>query len=199
MALVLLSCVIFFALLNPWNSTEEAVGRAVSLSWSRSITIEALRPVSREDWRDRIPPNASLGRCTSKLHHTQDEPAPGATEICGTPYVVDKGTGYGEVVQECRYQVYADWCAYTTQEWTKVDVLTLDGVDPYPQWPVPSLSAQQREGKRDERYQVVFDIGDRNVTYTTGDVDRFRRFEIGSRWRLEVNSRGGVRVIEPVR
>lgn len=195
-AVVLLACIIVFALFNPSNSAEEVTGVVQGMSWSRSVEIQELRQVSHEGWRDSVPANASLGRCTERLHHTQDDPAPGAKETCGTPYVVNKGTGYGEVVQDCRYQVYADWCTYTTQEWARADVIRLDGDDPFPRWPDPALSAQQRQGAREESYRVQFDTGERIVTYQTSDPDAFNRFEIGSRWVLRVNARGGAQPIE---
>jgi hypothetical protein len=198
-AVVLLACVIVFAVFNPGRSVEEVTGLVQGHSWSRSIEVEGLRDVAREDWRDRIPTGASLGRCTPKHRRTQDEPVPGATEVCGTPYVVNKGTGYGEVVQDCQYRIDDDWCSYTIQEWAKVDVITLEGADPNPRWPDLALSAQQRQGEREETYQVLFDIGERTVTYRTSDPDAFSRFQVGSRWLLRVNARGGAQPVEPVR
>jgi hypothetical protein len=197
-AVVLLACVLLFAILNPWRSSEEVTGIVQGLSWSRSIEIEGLRDVSHEGWRDKVPADASLGRCTKKHHHTQDNPAPGAEEVCGTPYTVNTGTGHGEVVQDCQYKVYADWCTYTTQAWTRVDTVTVNGSDPLPRWPDPALNAQQRQGDRDESYQVLFDTGERTVTYRTSDPNAFSRFQVGSQWLLQVNARGGVRPIEPV-
>ena len=198
LAVVLLACVIIFALFNPSSSpAKEVTGVVQDLSWSRSIEIEGLRDVSHEGWREQVPSGASLGRCTKKHHHTQDNPAPSATEVCGTPYVVDTGTGHGEVVQDCQYKVYADWCTYTTQEWAKVDVLNLQGNDPFPRWPDPVLSAQQRPGDRDETYRVLFDTGEQIVTYQTSDPNAFSRFQIGSQWLLRVNARGGAQPIEP--
>ena len=195
--LVLLACIVLFAIFNPSTPTEEAVGVVQYLSWSRSIVIEELREVSREGWRDSVPANASLGRCTERLHHTQDDPAPGAKEVCGTPYVVDKGSGYGEVVQDCRYQVYADWCSYTMQEWARGDVVTVEGEDAYPRWPDPALSARQRQGGREESYLVRFNTGERTVTYRTSDPNAFSRFQVGSEWVLKVNARGGAQPVEP--
>jgi ribosomal protein L40E len=195
-AFILLACVILFAVFNPFTPAQEIVGTVQGHSWSRSIAIEGLRDVSDEDWRDKIPAGARLGRCTEKLHHTQDHPAPGAEEVCGTPYVVNTGTGHGEVVQDCEYKVYADWCAYTTQQWTKVDVVTLEGEDRSPRWPDLALRAQQREGDRDESYQVRFDTGEEIVTYRTSDPDALNQFQVGSRWLLRVNARGGARPIE---
>ena len=195
--LALLACVLLLTVFNPWRSAKEVTGVVQGLSWSRGIEIEGLRDVEHEDWRDKIPSNATLGRCTEKHYRTQDSPAPCAEEVCGTPYTVNTGTGHGEVVQDCEYKIYADWCTYTTQEWTKVDVVTVEGSDAFPLWPDPALSAQQRQGERTESYRVLFDIGDRTVTYKTSDPDVFSRFQVGSEWRMEVNARGGVRNVEP--
>ena len=196
-AFALLACVILFAILLPRTPAQEVTGTVQGLSWSRSIEIEGLHEVSHEAWRDSIPSDAQLGRCTQKVHHTQDDPAPGAKEVCGTPYVVDTGTGHGEVVQDCQYEVYADWCTYTTQEWAKVDVVTVEGDATSPRWPDPILNAQQRLGDRDESYQVYFDTGQEVVTYRTSDPDAFNQYPIGSTWLLRVNARGAASPIEP--
>jgi hypothetical protein len=117
--------------------------------------------------------------------------------VCGTPYTVDKGTGHGEVVQDCKYEVYAEWCSYTAQEWRPVAPLTLSGNDLNPRWPDTPLAANQRAGEREERYEVVFETEDKRYTYSTSDVNTFQRCQIGSRWVLQTNALGGVRSIEP--
>ena len=153
--------------------------------------------MAKENWRDKIPSDVPLGRCTSKHHHTQDEPAPRSTEVCGTPYVLDQGTGHGAAVQDCEYHVYADWCEYKTLEWRQVDVLTLSGTNSLPQWPEPALSAQQRQGETEESYAVTFASDDQTYTYTTSDPDKFAQFQVGSQWVLKVGGLGGVAPIRP--
>ena len=69
---------------------------------------------------------------------------------------MDTGSGYGEVVQDCRYQVYEEWCDYTVEQWRVVDTVTLEGRDPNPRWPNPQLGPDQREGGREERYKCIF-------------------------------------------
>ena len=178
---------------------EEVVGQVQSVSWTRTIQIEALQDVTREDWRDEIPADAKMGRCTQKRHHTQDDPAPNATEVCGTPYTVDTGTGHGEVVQDCQYEVYAEWCTYTVQEWKQVDDVTVSGSDLSPQWPVLSLAAEQRAGEHQETYEVVFETEKKTYVYQTSDPDTFAQFQTGSRWKLKVSALGRVKPVERIR
>lgn len=177
------------------TSKEEVVGTVSAVSWERSIAIEELGPVNRSGWIDDIPAQATLGTCTQKMHHVQDDPAPGAKEVCGTPYTVDTGTGYGEVVQDCQYEVYQDWCEYTVWEWIMVDTVRVFGSDTDPVWPVLNLGPDQRQGTPTETYQVEFRTENRDYTYTTSNLDQFRQFQVGGRWELEISVLGRVKPI----
>jgi ribosomal protein L40E len=181
------------------NRTNDVIGRVETVSWTRSVAIEELGPVTHEDWRDEIPSGAVVGTCTRKIHHAQDDPTPNAEKVCGTPYTVDKGSGYGEVVQDCEYQVYADWCKYTVDEWQQVDVATLSGNDLKALWPNLQLGTDQREGEQAESYKIVFNSDGKTYTYQTDDADEFARCQIGSRWVLKVNTFNAVTSIEPAR
>jgi ribosomal protein L40E len=187
-------CVIVVLALIP---SGQVVGQVQSVSWERSIEIEALTDVRHDDWRDQIPSGVRIQSCTQKERRTQDNPAPNATEVCGTPYTVDTGTGVGKVVQDCEYHVYDDWCTYTTQEWRRVDTATASGSNYDPRWPELRLGGNQREGDRSETYKVVFQTEKRNYTYTTSNLDRFRACQVGSRWTLKTNALGGVKSIDP--
>jgi ribosomal protein L40E len=191
---VLAVCVIVVLALIP---SREMVGQVQSVQWERSIVIEALTDVTHADWRDQLPAGVRVQSCTQKERRTQDDPAPNATEVCGTPYTVDTGTGVGKVVQDCEYHVYDDWCSYTAQEWRQVDTATASGSDYDPRWPDLRLTGSQREGDRDETYKVVFQTEKKTYTYTTSDLDQFRACQIGSRWTLKTNALGGVRSIDP--
>jgi ribosomal protein L40E len=179
--------------------TSDTLGKVESARWTRSVVIEGLVPVQRETWQADIPVDAVPGSCVQKVHHTQDEPAPNAQEICGTPYTVDSGSGFGEVVQDCQYQVYADWCEYTVQEWQKIDEAVLNGTDFQPQWPVPALTTNQRAGAKAESYHIVFTTDEGDYTYQTSNADIFARCQIGSQWVLKVNTFNAVTGIEPAR
>lgn len=192
---LLLACVgIYFLFIR----TSDATARVQSVHWTRAIAIEALAPVRHENWRDQIPADAVIGTCTQKVARVQDSPAPNAKEVCGTPYTVDKGNGYGEVVQDCQYEVYADWCNYTVQEWQVVDQVVAEGDDLAPQDPqMPVLSGNQRAGGRSATYEILFDADGETYTFTTEDEELFRRAQPGSRWVLKVNTLGAVTHIEP--
>jgi hypothetical protein len=144
-----------------------------------------------------VPADAVLGYCSDKVHHTQDSAAPNSKEVCGTPYTVDTGSGYGEVVQECQYQVYEDWCDYTVQQWQVVDTVTLEGKDVNPLWPVPQLGPGQREGSREERYKCMFNADGDALTYNTSNATTFALCEVGTRWVLKVNTFNSVTGLEP--
>lgn len=179
--------------------TKDASGRVETVEWTRSISVEALVPVEHQTWHNDIPAGAVVGTCTQKVRSTQDEPAPGAKEVCGTPYTVDKGTGYGEVVQDCKYEVYDDYCAYTVPEWREVNKLVSSGADFYPHWPdTASVRSDQRLGRQEESYKIFFSVDGEDHSFTTSDEDLFMQCGIGSRWNLKINTLGVVMGIEPV-
>jgi ribosomal protein L40E len=168
--------------------TEDLVGRVQEIYWMRSIGIETQQPVSHEDWHDEIPAGGVLVGCQERLHHTESEPVANAKKVCGTPYTVDLGSGAGEVVQDCEYEVYADWCEYTLQEWQEVDAYVLTGDDHSPVWPELTLGDGEREGERLEVYTVIFVTEDDSYTYEAEDLDEYNQYQVGSQWLLEVNT-----------
>ncbi len=179
--------------------SSDIIGTVEDVSWTRSIAIEGLVPVTHENWLDEIPPGVVRGACTQKVHHIQNDPAPNAKEVCGTPYTVDTGSGYGQVTQDCQYQVYADWCEYQVQEWRKVDEVVLNGSGLNARWPDPQLGVRQREGGGEESYEILFDTDGKAYTYITHDPAEFAQFQPGSRWTLRVNKLNAVVSIEPAR
>jgi ribosomal protein L40E len=192
---VIAACAIFFVL---YNRTEDLTGTVEAINWSRSIAIEGLVPVAYEDWQDEIPAEGLVGACTQEVRRTQDEPAPNAREVCGTSYTVDTGTGAGQVVQDCKYEILEPYCEYTLDEWREVDEATLSGNDGSPRWPDLSLRADQREGERSESYKIIFSTENGQHTYTTRDQNLFNQAQIGSRWILKVNTFNTVTDIEPL-
>ena len=198
LVLTLMACFGFFLF-----STKDLGGTVAGASWERSIAVEEFGPVKHEDWKDNISFSANIDNCAPRVHHTQDNPPPdksSAKEICGTPYTVDTGSGYGDVVQDCRYEVYKDWCSYTVDEWRVVDTLTARGQDDTPRWPMLQTTGavnQRREGARSEEYEIIFDADGERYTYTTHNVTLFQQAKPGSKWILTVNKLGGVTGIEP--
>jgi predicted nucleic acid-binding Zn ribbon protein len=177
--------------------TEEVIGEVQNVNWTRTIPILALGPVDYEGWYDEIPEDAEIHGCDLEFHHTADEPSANAIEICGTPYTVDTGSGYGEVVQDCVYEIYEDWCTYTQIEWTTVDAVTVTGSNLDAYWPEVTLSEGQTEGEGEETYEVVFQTEDRSYTLATSDFNEFRQFQLNSRWVLNVNALNMLVSVEP--
>lgn len=197
-AVALLVCGVCITFVVLSRQTEDLNGSVERVTWTRHIAVEGLVPVEHEDWRDDIPVEGVVGSCSSRLNRTVDNPVENAREVCGTPYTVDTGSGRGEVVQDCRYEVYEDWCEYTLDEWREVDRLELSGNDYQPRWPNARLQAAQREGERDEEYTIVFDTEQGTYTYHTSNADLFSRAQVGTRWVLKVNAFNGVTAIEPL-
>lgn len=191
----LLSLCVCIAILS--GRTKGVTATVVGVEWTRSVAIEAIAPIDREGWWDEIPSDAQQGSCTQKYRYTSDQPEANSREVCGTPYTVDTGTGIGEVVQECVYEVSDDWCSYTEMGWTAVDTATLRGQDLYPAWPSVSLASDQRYGDQQESYSVVFNADGHTYTITPGSESEFRRYQPGSAWVLNVNTFGSVVSVEP--
>ena len=79
---------------------------------------------------------------------------PNALEVCGTPYTVDKGTGYGEVVQDCVYQIMDNMCEYTVIEWQQVDQVVEEGNDLQPIWPALALGREPARRQKERTLSV---------------------------------------------
>jgi DNA-directed RNA polymerase subunit RPC12/RpoP len=184
-SLLVLCGVIYFVLAG---RTQGIQGSVQSVAWITSITIEGLQPATHQAWRDEIPGEATIGSCSAKIHHVQDQPAENANKVCGTPYSVDQGSGYAEVVQDCQYEVYQDYCDYTVMEWNQVDVVSLQGSDYSPVWPQPQLLDNQRLGEQEQTYSVVFDTSKGQYTYQTSDFDLYQQCQLDSQWTLNINS-----------
>lgn len=176
--------------------TDAIEATVVDTEWERSIALEAFVPVSDADWIDLIPAGAEIQNCSQAYRYTSDEPVANATEVCEVT-VEDTGTGVGEVVETCEYEVYDDYCQYTILQWDVIDVVSLTGRDQDPTWPTLNLTGDEREGERSETYTITFSGSGDTYTYTTTDETLFLRAYPGSRWSLKVNSIGGVQSLEP--
>ncbi len=107
--ILVLICLAGFAFFYLGSRTQAMNGRVQSIHWERWIELQALGPVQFEDWKDQIPTGAVVGTCTQQYRLTQSEAAPGAEEVCGTPYTLDIGSGLGKVVQDCEDKIYDAW------------------------------------------------------------------------------------------
>jgi ribosomal protein L40E len=186
-----------FASLN----TSDTAASVQSVYWERIIGIEERGPVERKAWEDQIPSDAQVGRCELQVREVLDNPDPSrrSDKECGTPYVVDQGSGAGQVVQDCKYNIYDNYCEYTVLEWKEVDRVTANGTDLNPEWPSVSLQSGQREGERTEKYDVTFDAQGTIYHYSPSDATEFAQFQPGSDWTLRINMLGGVTDVLPAR
>ncbi|MBK8985705.1 MAG: zinc ribbon domain-containing protein [Chloroflexi bacterium] len=192
-AVLLLLCGAFFFFTN---RTDDVVGTVSDVQWVRTVSIEALQPVEKQNWEDQIPAGAKVLSCEQEVRSTQPDPAPNSVEVCGTPYTVDTGTGAGEVVQDCEYQIYDDFCRYTAEEWQVIDQVRLQGNDLNPRWPEFQPAAGQRAGAQDARYVIIFRTDGNTYEYSTNETE-FLQAQPGSEWILKINTFNNVNDIEP--
>ena len=192
--LLILACGIFFFFAN---RTSESTGIVQDVEWQRSVPIEAIVPVEYKDWQENVPVEGEILICTEEVRYVQSEPAPNSVEICGTPYTVDSGSGFGDVVQDCEYEVYESFCTYTVQEWSVVDTAVLTGNDYSPIWPEPTIGGEQRIGEDwEETYTIIFESGNERYVYSTNDLSLYQEAQIGSEWTLNINTFGNLLSIE---
>jgi len=176
-------------------SREDTAATVASALWTREVVLEQYGPRENTGWKADIPAEAALGGCEKKYHHTQSEPAENSEKVCGTPYVVDQGSGYGKVVQDCQYAVYQDYCEYTVDAWAAVDTLRLEGSSNrgvMPSWPETQLKSNQRYGSRSENYVIQFETDQGTLEFTTTDADLFAQAQPGTRWQLTLNGFGAI-------
>jgi hypothetical protein len=177
--------------------TETIKGTVQSVKWERSVPIEAFVPVTYSDWKDQIPSGVDVESCDDRLRSVESEPVPNSVEVCGTPYTVDTGTGYGDVVQDCEYQVYDSYCSYSINEWKQVDTATTSGGGFNAAWPSPDLTNGQRlGGDTTETYVIVFTADGDTYSYQIHDFNQFQEYPIGSTWNIDVNKLGAVVSVE---
>lgn len=194
----LVVALIIGAILFMSTGGTETIGSVQAVGWRYIIPIEELQPVQREAWHDELPSDAEVLNCVDRVRYRIDEPVAGAVEVCGTPYLVDTGTGQGQVVQDCVYEVSDDWCRYSAWEWRLSGVVAeATGSDMFPQWPAYSLGQGQRVGSATEEYLVLLLADDRQYRYSPRSLEEYRQFAPGSLWVITTNRLGGVTSIAP--
>ncbi len=186
---VLLLIVALFVLLG---RTNDVVGRVNNVQWERRIAILGYATAQHQAWRDEVPAQGEIKSCRQAERSRSNQPQPNSTEVCGTPYTVDEGSGYGKVVQDCQYIVRADLCTYTIQELQVVDTVVDRGNDLLPEWPTLQLRSKQQAGERTESFVVTFSVDGKEYTYRPNNAAAFAQFAPGSRWTLQINGLGDI-------
>ena len=186
------------ALIMLLSRTSDVSSSVSGRSWERVVSIVALQPVERSDWRSDIPAGVDLGSCEQRLFTVAEEPqGDNSVKVCGTPYSKDLGNGYAEVVQDCKFEVYADYCSYTVDEWRQVDQVVEQGTKGRPSWPVITLKEGQQEGDREEVYTIQFQTEDGLKTYRTTNENLYNSAVPGTDWNLTINAFGEIVDIQP--
>lgn len=194
---IVVLCALMIFLFSLFTRTTDTIGEVSNREWQRSVIIQQFGPVEKSGWEDQIPASASLGACEMRRHHTQNEPAANSKEICGTPYTKDSGSGYGQVVQDCVYEVYAQYCKYTIDDWSDIDTISVNGINNQSYWPKASLTQEQRYGQQTENYSITFSTDDGFYKYTTTSEQIYNSATVGSKWVLEVNAFGSITDLKP--
>lgn len=177
--------------------TDSKTATATQARWERRIDILAPIPVRGSAWQDQLPAGAANISCRPEFRYSSSEPEPGSREVCGTPYTLDTGTGMGRVVQDCEYEVYDDYCSYTTLQLGVINTAASSGVGFAPNWPALNLSGDQQIGSRNERYYCDLSDGESTYSFTVNSVAEYERCQPGSEWKIEVNGLGDVVAAEP--
>jgi hypothetical protein len=196
-ALCLVGAVVVGALMLQRDERSAVVQ---SVAWERTVEIERFDLVQHEAWQDDIPSDASMLSCKLEYFGTQPDPAPVATEVCGTPYTIDEGSGFGEVVQDCAYRVYEQMCSYNVNEWVVIDTRRASGDDLNPEWPAVPLAAQdERRGAEHESYRVTLRSDGDTFSYVPSTASEFAAFLPASEWTVTINGLGAIVGVEPAR
>lgn len=177
--------------------TETNLARVDNVNWKRSIVVLGLAPVTYSTWADQLPQDAQVNYCSERERGRSAFPTDNSQQVCGTPYLVDQGSGFGEMVQDCEYIVYDDYCEYSVIQLQPVGVIDETGSDMNPLWPETRLQQDQQLGERNEVYQITFEVDGESVVYQTRDLNEFLQFQPGSEWQLEINGFGNIVGIEP--
>jgi len=197
-----LLCALMIGLLFSLSAPRDSIQSQVeSVGWQTGVEILALAPVLHSTWKDEIPQGAVIGDCRDRVFQLVNSEPIGENydKVCGTPYTIDTGSGVGQVVQDCQFQVYRLYCQFTTQEWTVLSVSRLRGNDLSPQYASPQLKTGQRVGSDTASYQVIFESDKGKYTYNPGSLSEYQRFSVGSHWILNINAFGQIVSIEPAR
>ncbi len=193
LGVIAIAAVIVFIVMS--GRTNQVSAAVSDLRWQRSIEILEMQPVPSSAWQEDVPAQAQNVACRDEYKETSSEPAPNATEVCGTPYTVDAGSGAGQVVQDCEYQVYASYCDFTNLGLVVVNVAEALGSDNQPYWPLANLQTGQQEGNHIEAYRVTFSAAGQSYVYDTSDALEFGQYSLGSQWLLDVNTFGKVNAV----
>ena len=180
---------IYFAFLK----TDQTTAVVTNTEWKTQVEILGLVNKSARDWYDEIPSDGTIEDCTKEVRKKSDTYVSGSVEECGEPYLVDRGNGFSEKVQDCIYKVYDDYCTYTYLDWGVISVKTATGQDSNPRMPVINLGNNQKQGSENATYAVsLLDEKGNKYSYYPSTIDEYRTFSLEDVYHIEVNGIGNI-------
>jgi hypothetical protein len=179
-------------------STSEKTAILDRGQWQRAITVEENRWIEHAAWEDAVPSNAIV--ISSRQEKFGTEKIQTGTERKKTGQK-DKGNGFFEDVYQdvpvyTERDVYKNKVTYKIQEWVVTRTLKIDGdLASAPVWPVVTLSAVEREGKRTESAALFLTLGGKTLQYSA-PVNELSTYRQGAKYRIWVTPLGAVTKIQ---
>jgi hypothetical protein len=199
--------------------TEEIPVTVDSVYWERTVQIEALETIVEEDWelpegarlldqREEIHhyDQSIVGYETKQRQVSEQVQVGERTYVCGQN---DLGNGFFEDVEctepvyetQTRTETYEDpiyeqipvyrtLYRYEIDRWVDSRLARASGSDLQAYWPETDLAEREREGERDQSYQIVFVDDDGERYEMDFEEDEWLTFERRARYKLKVNQLG---------
>ena len=165
--------------------------------WETSV--EVLGPVesTKSDWLKNIPSDVETENCKEKLSYTSDEEVDGSKEVCGEPYSLDMGNGYEQIVQDCEYEVYEQYCDYVVTSIGVIDTKTASGSDMNPTVPNVDTRKGYTAGDQEATFSVTLrDENGKNYTINPPTLSKFRSYTVGDVYEIKTNWFGRITSME---
>lgn len=222
-AVILFACLFGAVALFRGNELDVSIQ---DMQWERSVVVEELQTVTEEGWEIpqgaqlisqqeeiREYDQVVVGYETKERQVSERVQVGERTYVCGQR---DLGNGFFEDI-ECtepvyetqqrtetyeepiyeQVPVYGTKYTYEIERWTEVRTERVTGHDQQAYWPELSLGPNQREGERQESYQIVFGSEDGERFTLTFPLEQWLSFESRGNYKLRVNSFGEPIGVEP--
>ena len=219
--LLLLTCVLTVLGLTVTLWPRDTAVSVAALSWERAIAVEQYQQLTEEDWSlppdgTQISQRQAIRRYEQVFSHTETktrtvsyrEQVGSERYVCGKR---DLGNGRfedkyceraryetksrTETYQEAVYRdvpVYDTRYTYTIWRWREVRTERLGDTGTAPRWPEPKLGPDEREGRRDEAYTVLFtDTQGKHYPHETTQGE-WETFAVGQRLTVRTNAFGTI-------
>jgi ribosomal protein L32 len=198
-----------------------------STTWERTMQLQQRETRHKSSWDDQRPDSHFNDECRTKQRGTEDcnpHDCNAHTESyncnphdCNCRNVcTDNGNGYSTCNQECstcydscdktvydtcydQCPVYDQWCEYDYYAWPTILEKTTSGSDHNVRWPDMPTPKKLQRIKSKEKYKVVFSGEDDSWDIAPGNVEEFKIYKQGARWKIKVNRAGKVEPLKELK